>query len=92
MAQQTLQNFTRAATLTKSDTVNSPTLPPGGTSAGGRYPDVIWCGEAGTITLAFDDGSTVIFTVAAGTILPVVAKRIQSTNTAGTLFVGLWQL
>lgn len=84
MAQQTLQAFTKALTLTKSDTVNSPQF-------AGRYPDVIWVGEAGVVILVFGDGSTVAFTCAAGTILPVTAVRINSTSTAGTLFVGLWQ-
>jgi len=84
MAMQVLQSFQKALTLTKSDSVNSPQF-------GGRYPDVIWVGEAGVVVLVFGDGSVVPFTCAAGTILPVQAQRINSTNTVGTLFVGLWQ-
>jgi len=92
MPQQTLQNFNYAQPISKSDTVNSPTMPPGGTSAGGRYPDAIWVGGAGIVAAIFDDGTECDFTVTAGTLLPVRCKRINSTTTTATLFVGLWQL
>lgn len=85
MALQTISNYSYAKTVTKSDTVNMP-------QKDDRYPDAIWCGEAGVVVLVFGDGSVVPFTVAAGTLLPVQAQRVNSTNTAGTLFVGLWQL
>ena len=88
MPTQTLQNFNYAKTVTKSDTVNMPTFP----ASDGRYPDAIWAGEAGVVVLVFPDESVIPFTVAAGSLLPVRAKRINSTNTAGTLFVGLWQV
>ncbi len=80
----TLQTFNYGMTLTKSDTVDSPQY-------GDRYPDAIWIGEAGIVVIVFADGRVVPFTCAAGTLLPVRAKRINSTTTAGTLFVGLWQ-
>ena len=92
MAQQVLQTFNYAMPLAKSDTVNNPTQPPGGTTAGGRYPDAVWVGGAGIVAVILPDGSECDFTVVAGTLLPVICKRINSTTTTATLFVGLWQL
>jgi hypothetical protein len=84
--QQVLQSFNYAQTLTKSDTVNSPRFP----TSDGRYPDAIWVGDAGTVILVFDDASTVTVTCAAGTLLPIRAKRCGNSGTSA-LLVGLWQ-
>jgi hypothetical protein len=92
MPQQTLQIFNYAKPIAKSDTVFSPTMPPGGTGAGGRYPDAIWVGGAGVVACIFDDGSEVDITVTAGTILPIRCARVNNTTTTATLLVGMWQL
>lgn len=84
MATQTLQTFNYAIPISKSDTVNSPQY-------GGRYPDAIWVGGAGIVVAVLGDESTVQITVVAGTLLPLQCKRINSTTTTATLFVGLWQ-
>jgi hypothetical protein len=76
-----LETYNFAFAATKSDTVN---IRQGLTGA-------IQCGEAGTVTVVFQDDTTAVFTVAAGNILPVKVKRINSTGTAGTLFVALYQ-
>lgn len=95
MATQVLQSFNYALPLTKSDTnsvaTNNPTLPLGG-GGSGRYPDAIWVGGAGIVVVVFEDESTVQITVAAGTLLPIRCKRINSTTTSASLFVGLWML
>ncbi len=83
MPQQINDSFAKALTLTKSDTVNNPQFD-------NRYPDAIWCGEAGAVQLVFGDGAIVAFTVAVGKLPVSGVVRINSTSTAGTLFVGLW--
>lgn len=88
MATQTLQTFNYALPITKSDTVNSPTMP----ASGGRYPDAIWVGGAGIVECVFADESKVDITVVAGTLLPISCKRVNSSTTSATLMVGLWQL
>jgi hypothetical protein len=85
MATQVLQTFNYGQAITKSDTVNSPIYQ-------GRFPDAIWVGGAGIVVAVFPDASTLQFTVTAGTLLPVVCQRINSTTTTASLFVGLWQI
>lgn len=85
MAAQVLQSFNYAIPITKSDTVNSPQYQ-------GRYPDAIWVGGAGIVACIFEDGSECDFTVVAGTLLPVRCKRVNSSTTSATLFVGLFQV
>jgi hypothetical protein len=95
MAQQVYTSYNYAQGLTKSDTnttaANNPTFPPGGIASGGRYPDALHIGGAGTVICVFEDESTVTFTVLAGTLLPVRCKRIGNSST-GSLFIGLWQI
>ncbi len=71
-------------TVTKSDTVNVEQV-------NGHWPVALQCGEAGIVVLLSEDDRVVQFTVAAGQILPVSFKRVNSTTTAGTLFVALYQ-
>lgn len=66
--------------VTKSDTVNLP--------AGCR---ALWIGGVGDVALVGDDDVAITFTaVAAGTILPLGPKRVNSTNTTATLIVALY--
>lgn len=79
-----LQSFNVARTLVKSDTVDLEQI-------SGRNPDVIWIGGAGIVRAIMEDNQDIQFTCVAGTVLPVRMKRIMSTTTTATLFIGLWQ-
>jgi hypothetical protein len=49
-------------------------------------PKAIWASGAGTLVItAIDDLTPVTFTVAAGTLLPIKAKRIAAASTASGL-------
>ena len=52
--------------------------------------DALQVGNAATVTVVFQDGSTAQFTCAVGTILPVKAKRVNATGTAASLIVALY--
>jgi hypothetical protein len=49
----------------------------------------IFVGGAGVVAVVFPNDNLVNFTCVAGTVLPVRAKRVNSTNTTATLMVGL---
>lgn len=67
-----------AADVATSDTVDLPTL------------SVIVCTTTGNCALVTKDNVVVTFTgVPAGYIFPILAKRINSTNTTGT-YARLW--
>ncbi|CAB4187147.1 hypothetical protein UFOVP1601_51 [uncultured Caudovirales phage] len=67
--------------ITKSDTVNFD-----------RLTDAIFVGGAGIVVVVFEGGEAVNFTCVAGQILPVRAKRVNSTTTTATLMVALYQV
>ena len=73
--------FNSAAAITKSDTVNFT-----------RTSDAIYVGGAGIAAVVFEDESVVNFTCAIGQLLPLKAKRVNSTTTTATLMVTLNQL
>ena len=51
----------------------------------------IYVGGAGNVVAVFPDDSTVTFTaVPAGTVLPLVVKRINSTSTTATAMVAIY--
>lgn len=69
-----------AAAVTPSDTVNLP-----------RSCRMLWVGGAGNVKVDTVGGDTVTFsTVAAGTRLPIQAKKVYSTGTTATLMVALY--
>lgn len=72
--------FNKSDPITKSDTVNFTSGP----------CDAIYVGGAGTVTVVWVNDRTEQFTCVAGQILPVRAKRVQSTGTAATLMVALY--
>lgn len=74
--------YNRAATITKSDTVD---LPLGLTEA-------IQVGGAGVVAAVFQDDSVVNITAAAGNILPIKIKRVNSTNTTATVMTALYRV
>ena len=69
-----------AVPITKSDTVNLD-----------RLTDGIYVGGAGIVVAVMQDDSAVSFTCIAGQVLPVRAKRVNSTTTTATLMVALNQ-
>jgi hypothetical protein len=79
-------SYNAAAAITKSDTVNFVPV------AGKTLCDAIYVGGAGIVVAVFQDDSTVSFTCIAGQILPVNAKRVNSTTTSATLMVALYQV
>ncbi len=68
------------ASITKSDTVDFPD----------GICDAIYVGTAGVVQVVRWDNVVVPFTCAAGAILPVKARRVNSTSTDPTLMVALY--
>jgi len=76
--------FNRALVITPSDTVNFSTTVNRG------YCDAVYVGGAGVVVAVFEDDTTIAFTCIAGQILPVKAKRVNSTSTTATLLRALF--
>lgn len=69
-----------AAVITPSDTINLP-----------RSTRMLWVGGAGNVKIDTVGGETVTFSsVAAGTRLPIQAKRVYSTGTTATLMIAMY--
>lgn len=85
MATSVIQSFNYAALAAKSDSVDTPTFE-------GRLSDALWIGGAGVVNAVFENGSTQLFTVVAGTLLPIKTKRINDASTTATLMIALWQI
>jgi len=66
--------------VTPSDSVDLPAL-----------TEAIWAGGAGVIAAVEQDGGVVNFTCVAGTLVPIKARRINSTNTTATALVALYR-
>jgi hypothetical protein len=81
------QQYTKAVAITASDSVDFPKQ---GTSD--NLCSAIYVGGAGVVPVVFQDGSVVNFTCAAGQILPVKARRVNSTNLGASLLVALYAL
>lgn len=72
------------AAVTKSNTVDIPRV-------GGEYPRALWVGGVGDVDVVTPDGvNAVISAVPAGTLLPIRAKRVNSTATTATLIVAIY--
>ena len=77
---QKVQPAVNAAAVTPSDTVNFA-----------RVANSIYVGGTGDVVVVFSGGGTITFVgVPAGMILPVQAKRINSTSTTATSMVALY--
>lgn len=76
------QGARKLASVTPSDTVM---LPNGVCRA-------LWVGGAGNIVLLAEDDSAAVTLsgVAAGTVVPVRARRVNSTSTTATLIVAMY--
>lgn len=83
------QGFNRWEAITPSDTVNFD----GSTGIGPTVAtcDAIFVGGAGVVVAVQSNGRAVAFTAAVGEILPLQAIRVNSTSTAATLLVALFQ-
>lgn len=53
--------------------------------------DAVYVGGAGVVVAIQEDGTAVSFTAVAGQVIPIAAKRINSTNTTATLMIALYQ-
>jgi hypothetical protein len=84
MPQSINPTFNVYRTVTKSDSVNVEKV-------NDHWPTALQCGEAGVVIVVGEDDRAFAFTVAAGQILPVTFKRVNSSSTAGTLFNALYQ-
>lgn len=71
--------YTRAVTITPSNSVNLD-----------DDTNAIFVGGAGVVAVMMPGGETVNFTCVAGQVLPISARRINSTNTTATLLVALY--
>jgi hypothetical protein len=76
-----MTRFNQYFVITKSDTVDFPQ----------GMCDALYVGGAGIVQVVAQDGTVVPFTAVAGEILPVQAKRVNSTDTTATLMNALYQ-
>lgn len=74
--------YSKYETITPSD----------GTDFASGMCHAIYVGGAGVLAVVQQDGTVVNFTAVAGEILPVRAKRVNTTNTTATLMNALYQL
>lgn len=79
--------YSVAAAITPSDTVN---IDVGAATKLPTTTDAVWVGGAGVVAAILQSGAVVNFTCVAGSLLPIKAKRINSTNTTATLLVALY--
>ena len=79
-ASDTINSYSFAASITLSDTVNMPAM-----------CRAIWVGGAGALTAVMSNGDVVLFSgIAAGTLLPIRATRVNATGTTATLLTALY--
>ena len=88
MAMDVQTKYNVAVAITKSDTVN---LAIAGYRPSGLC-DAIYVGGPGVVVAVMQDDSAISFTCVAGQVLPLAAKRVNSTNTTATLMVALYQV
>lgn len=66
--------------VTPDDTVDLP-----------RLTDAVWSGSNGVIAAVEQDGTVVNFHCVTGNVIPIAAKRINSTNTTANNIVALYR-
>lgn len=86
MAIPAIAQYSVAAAITPSDTIDISVGPPLPT-----VTDAIWVGGAGIVAAVLQNGAVVNFTCVAGSLLPIKARRVNSTTTSATLMVALYQ-
>lgn len=79
------QRYNKGVAITASDTVDfaNPSAPQ-------TLCDAIYVGGAGVVPVVFQDNSVVNFTCTAGQLLPVAARRVNSTSLTATNLVALY--
>ena len=78
MASPTVYNVYK--NVPPSDTVDLP-----------QPSDALWVGGAGNVAAVMQDNTVTLFTaVTAGAVLPIRARRINTTGTSATLIVALY--
>lgn len=83
-----LNPFNKMVVVTKSDTVDLADF-----SQSGKLTSALYVGGTGDISVVLQDGTTCLYSaVPVGVILPVAARRINSTNTNATLIVAMYQI
>lgn len=84
-------NYTYAALVAKSDSVDQAQV--GSNVFPNNAPrfDAIFVGTGGTVIIALEDNTTVSFTAASGTIVPVAGRRVGNSSGA-LLMVALYYL
>ena len=65
-------------TITPSNSVDLP------------RPMIIYCGSAGAIAVVDANDTVVVYALAAGQVVPVLAKRVNATGTDSTQVIGLY--
>lgn len=78
-------NFNRLAEFPR----NHVTITPSDANNLSR-PMLIMAGTAGDIVIVDENGTSITYTVTAGSILPVIAVKVPSTNTTVTQVIGLY--
>jgi hypothetical protein len=83
-------NYTVAATIAASDSVDQAQV--GSNVAAGGVPmfDAVYVGGAGIVALVLLNGTVVNFTAIAGGVVPCKGRRVNSTNTTATLMNALY--
>lgn len=75
-----VNQYGNAVAITKSDTVDLVPKP----------CDAIWVNSAGDVVVVLENGNTVTFTVPNGGIIPIRARRVNSTSTTATGMIALY--
>jgi hypothetical protein len=57
----------------------------------GHYPRALWVGGTGNVVIVTPDGeAATLANVADGTLLPIQARRVNSTSTTATSIVAIY--
>lgn len=79
-ASDTINSYSFAVAHAPSDSVSMPAM-----------CRAIWVGGTGTVTAVMSNGDVVLFSgIAAGTLLPIRATRVNATGTTATLLTALY--
>jgi len=78
----------KAVAITKSDSTDMVDF-----QQNNRLTNAIYVGGGGDVVVVFQDGTTQTFAGAvAGSVLPVAARRVNSTSTTATQMLALYQI
>ena len=83
--------YSRYVAITKSDTVDFDGKASTRSGVEVELCDGIYVGGAGIVVAVDGAGNAVNFTAAVGNILPIKARRVNSTTTSATLMVALYR-